>query len=81
MSDRQTIEKLVESCNSKTSLVSCPHRGQPASITAAKWQTREGRSTPWVVVDCPFLAAGTVSCDMSCLPQLDSKMESPKRSR
>lgn len=76
MSDPETIQNLVDSCDSQTSAVFGPHQGQWASITAAKWQTREGRSTPWVIVDCSLLAAGTVSCDMSCLPQLDSKMES-----
>jgi hypothetical protein len=74
MSDPQATKNLIESCNSRMASVLCPHRGQSATITAAKWQTREGRSTLWVIVDCPFLAAGTVSCDMSCLPQLDSEI-------
>lgn len=71
MPDRQAANSLVESCNSRISSVFCPHRKELASITVARWQTREGRSTPWVVIDCPFLLAGTVSCDMSCLSQLD----------
>ena len=76
MSDRGAVKHLVESCDSKASAVLCPHQGQSASITAARWQTRDGRWTAWVVVDCPFLAAGTVSCDMRCLTQLDSTVES-----
>lgn len=75
MSDPEAIKKLVDSCDSRTGLVLCPHRGQWASVTAAKWQTREGLSTPWVIVDCSLLAAGTVSCDMSCLPQLDGEIK------
>lgn len=73
MSNR-IIKNLVDSCNSQTAPVLCPHRGEWASITAAQWRTQEGRSTPWVVVDCSILAAGSVHCDMSCLPQLDSKI-------
>lgn len=73
MSDTEAIKKLVDSCDSRMGLVLCPHQRQWASVTSAKWQTQEGWSTPWVIVDCSLLPAGALHCDMSCLPQLDNE--------
>lgn len=72
MPDPRSIHKLVESCSSQISTVNCPIHSKSAEITVAKWQTQDGCTTPWIVVDCPLLPAGTVSCDMSCLIQLET---------
>jgi hypothetical protein len=71
----RAVIKLVESCNSQTISIICPIHTKPVDITVAKWQTQDGHTTPWVVVDCPLLPAGTVSCDMSCLVDLESSPE------
>ena len=75
MADPRSIRNLVDSCSSKICSVSCPVHTKSASITVAKWRTQDGCTTPWIVVDCPLLPAGTVSCDMSCLVELESSPE------
>ncbi|HYL46873.1 MAG TPA: hypothetical protein VEU52_07585 [Candidatus Limnocylindrales bacterium] len=75
MSDLQSIKTLVESCSSQLVTVACPLHAKSACITIAKWHKRDGGTTPWVVVDCPLLLAGTVSCDMSCLSQLEPSQQ------
>jgi hypothetical protein len=69
MPDLQSVKTLVESCSSQLATVACPIHAKSACITIAKWHTRDGGTTPWVVVDCPLLLAGTISCDMCCLSQ------------
>lgn len=75
MPDLRSIKTLVEFCRSQINFVSCPIHSKTAEITVAKWHTQDGHMTPWVVVDCPLLLAGTVSCDMSCLSQLQGSKD------
>jgi hypothetical protein len=71
MSDPETLDRLLQSCNYRFRTVLCPHQGQYANITAAKWDVGDAHWTPWNVIDCPLLPAGEVWCDKSCLSQVD----------
>jgi len=77
MADPHSIIKLVESCNSQMISIHCPIHSKSAEVTVAKWQTQDGSTTPWIVVDCPLLPAGIIDCDMSCLAKLDSRAADP----
>ena len=71
MSDTSARKKLVASCTDRVRTVYCPHKKQPAEVTASRWQMSDGEWTPWAIVDCPLLSAGLIDCDMSCLSQLE----------
>jgi len=73
MADTSKYNKLAESCVDRLRPVYCPHKRQPAEVTASRWQLCDGRWTPWAVVDCPLLRAGLVDCDMTCLTQLEER--------
>ncbi len=71
MSDTSAPKKLVASCTDRVWTVYCPHKKEPAEVTASRWQMSNGQWTRWTIVDCPLLPAGLIDCDMSCLSQLD----------
>jgi len=73
MSDTSKRNKLAESCVDRLRTVYCPHKKQPADVTASQWQLSDGRWTPWAVMDCPLLRAGLIDCDMSCMTELDEQ--------
>ena len=72
MSDPEVLDRLLQTCEYRFRTIRCPHKDNPADITAAKWQISEDRWAPWTVVDCPLLPAGEMWCDMSCLSQLEN---------
>ncbi len=51
--------------------VFCPCQGIPATVTAAMWTLTGKNWAPWTVVDCSLLPAGTVTCEMGCLEQME----------
>ena len=50
--------------------VYCPPKGCDGTITVVAWKTGENTFAPRTVIDCSLQRPGLVSCDMSCLAQL-----------
>ena len=73
MYDPTSFHSPIEFCSERELTVDCPVRKQEASITIARWKTREGEFTPWNVVDCSLLPAGQVSCYMGCLADMEEE--------
>jgi hypothetical protein len=67
-------------CKDRIQTVLCPNRKLTAEVTASRWRMRDGQWTSWKIVDCALLQAGLIDCDMSCLSQLETILntESPK---
>jgi hypothetical protein len=64
MTDPETLDRILQSCNLRFRTVVCPNKDKIASITAAKFQ---GEEADWSVVECSLLPNGKVKCAMSCL--------------
>jgi hypothetical protein len=70
MSEPEILDRLLQTCDYRFRKVLCPHKNEPAEITAAKWQISNDEWTSWKVLDCPLLPAGEMWCDMACLSQV-----------
>jgi hypothetical protein len=52
--------------------VFCPPKGCDGTITVVAWKTGENTWTPRAVIDCSLQRPGLVSCEMSCLAQIQT---------
>lgn len=50
--------------------VFCPPKDCNGTIAVVAWKTGEDTWTPRTVIDCSLQRPGLVSCEMSCLAQL-----------
>lgn len=59
-----------ETCQLWQRPVFCPPKGCNGTVTVVAWKTGEDTWTPRTVVDCSLQRPGLVSCEMSCLTQI-----------
>ena len=59
-----------ESCQIWRRKAFCPAKGCEGTITVVAWKTEENTWMPRTVIDCSLQRPGLVSCDMSCLAQI-----------
>ena len=83
MSDHTAFQAAVDSCIDCVVTVDCPNQQTKAQITVARWKAGNGQYTPWTVVDCSLLPAGSICCHVDCLAQLtdSSRLGWRKRGR